>query len=182
MLIGALLSAVSGLALKLADDLVDRVGRRRASMVPGALAASTAIASVPAGVRPEFYLGLILGNGVVGKIDEPCHGLAAVTVAAGTLLLAPDLDVTALLVVALLAAVDELVHPRDPLGLRPVLKVGVVLGWAVGALTAAVTVAALAFDLGYHLGELVGVRLLARAAHAPDRGAGRGAEAGGGAG
>ncbi|MEO2240993.1 MAG: hypothetical protein ABGY09_02870 [Euryarchaeota archaeon] len=183
MLIGALLAAISGTLLKLADDLVDRAGRRRAALLPGALAALAAVASVPAGVNPEFYLGLVLGNGVVGKLDEPCHWVAAAAVTVGSVLLAPaGPDAVRLLLVALLAAADELVHPWDPWGLRPVLKVGVVVGWFAGLLDVSVMVAALAFDLGYHAGEIVGVRWGVRAEDAPHRGAGRGTGAGGGAG
>ncbi|MHC1581179.1 hypothetical protein [Methanopyrus sp.] len=183
MLTGALLAAVSGALLKLADDLVDRAGRRRAALLPGALAALVAVASVPMGVGPELYLGLTLGNGVVGKLDEPCHWVAAVAVTVGAVLLAPrGPGAVPLLLIALLAAVDELVHPWDPWGLRPVLKVGVVVGWLAGLLDWGVMVAALAFDLGYHAGELVGVRWVVRAEDAPHRGAGRGSGAGGGAG
>ncbi|WP_456482646.1 hypothetical protein [Methanopyrus sp.] len=150
-----LMAAASGFALKIADDLVDELRRPRWALPCGLVAAIAALTSVAAGARPDLYLGLILGNAVVGKIDEIPHAVAAAIVALGILITRPEVTPLTLTVIAVLATLDEVVHPVEPTGLRPVLKIGAVVAWVLGVLDDATVLAVIAFDLGYHAAELL---------------------------
>ncbi|WP_457620675.1 hypothetical protein [Methanopyrus sp.] len=152
---GPELAAVSGFALKIADDLVDELSRPRWALPCGLVAAAAALASVVAGVKPDLYLGLILGNAVAGKIDEIPHLAAAAIVAFGVLITHPEVTPLTLLVITVLATLDEVIHPFEPTGLRPVLKVGAVVSWAYGILDGVTALAVITFDLGYHAAELL---------------------------
>ncbi|WP_456482925.1 hypothetical protein [Methanopyrus kandleri] len=152
---GPELAAVSGFALKVADDLVDELSRPQWALPCGLVAAAAALASVATGVRPDLYLGLILGNAVAGKIDEISHLAAAAIVALGVLITRPEVTPLTLLIITVLATLDEVIHPVEPTGLRPVLKIGAVVGWAFGVLDGITALAVITFDLGYHAAELL---------------------------
>ncbi|WP_457614286.1 hypothetical protein [Methanopyrus sp.] len=152
---GPELAAVSGFALKIADDLVDELSQPQWALPCGLVAAVAALASVINGVRPDLYLGLILGNAVAGKIDDIPHLAAAAIVTLGVLITHPEVAPLTLLVITVLATLDEVIHPVEPTGLRPVLKIGAVIAWTLGILDGITALAIITFDLGYHAAELL---------------------------
>ncbi|WP_456455196.1 hypothetical protein [Methanopyrus sp.] len=154
-MIGPELAAVSGFALKITDDLVDELSRPQWALLCGLVAAAAALASVTTGVRPDLYLGLVLGNAVAGKLDEIPHLVAAAIIALGVLIMRTEVTPLILLVITVLATLDEVIHPVEPTGLRPVLKIGAVVTWALGILDDVTALAVIAFDLGYHAAELL---------------------------
>jgi len=157
---GALMTAVSGLALKLGDDVLDEgLGPERLAMVFSCVAAAASICAVGMGVPSSFPVGLTVGNTVAGKLDEPVHVIAAVAVCVGSVTVGGVPDPVSTSLVASLAALDEVIHDKGlDRGIRPALKVGLPVAWVVGVVPPVLPVAAWCFDVGYHLGGWIVVR------------------------
>ncbi len=176
----AILSWVSGFALKVGDDALDEgFGPGYLAPVASCTAVVASVGSVALGVPPSFPVGLALGNGLAGKLDDPVHVSAALVVCLGSVLLGGIPDPVSLGLVTFLSALDEILHEADlDVGLRPALKVGLPLAWVLGIVPWTLPVVAWCFDVGYHVGGL----LVVRASHRFGGRLGRGASEGCGTG
>ncbi|NPB01692.1 MAG: hypothetical protein GXO28_02120 [Methanopyri archaeon] len=173
---GALMTAVSGLALKLGDDVLDEgLGPESLAVVLSCAAVAASVCAVGMGVPPSFPVGLSIGNAVAGKLDEPVHVVAAVVVCIGSVAVGGIPDPVSTSLVASLAALDEVMHDKGlDLGVRPALKVGLPVAWVVGVVPLELPVAAWCFDAGYHLGGWIVVRASNRAGGGAGRGSSEG--------